>query len=73
MPATECGDDLQRIHDICKRADGVLIMVDRGDKKVKVFKRELYEVTVLAFSGSSSAKDGSETSVSFFATNCSLL
>ena len=48
-------------------ADGVLIMTDRGVKKVKVFKRELCEVTVLAGSGGSGAKDhcGSETSVSF--------
>lgn len=58
-------DDLQRIHGVCKRAVGVLIMVDRGNKKFKVFNRELGEVRVLAGSGSSGAKDGSETSASF--------
>lgn len=64
------GDDLQRIHGICKRADGVLITVDRGNKKCKVFKRELCEVTVLAGSGSSGVN---VNECLFFATNCSLL
>lgn len=58
-------DDLQRTHGVGKRADGVFIIVDRGDKKIKVFKRELCDVTVLAGPGSSGATDGSETSASF--------
>lgn len=50
-------NDLQRTHGVCKRADGVFIIVDRGDKKIKVFKRELCDVTVLAGPGSSGATD----------------
>ena len=58
-------EDLQRIHGICAKMDGTVVMVDRGDLKVKEFKGDLNNVTVLAGSGRSGTKDGSETSASF--------
>ena len=45
--------------------DGTVVMVDRGDHKVKEFKEDLHEVRVLAGSGRSGTKEGSETSASF--------
>ena len=49
------------IHGICAKMDGTVVMVDRGDHKVKEFKEELDEVRVLAGSGRSGTKDGGET------------
>ena len=58
-------EDLQCVHGICAKMDGTVVMVDRGDHKVKEFKEDLDEVRVLAGSGRSGTKDGSETSASF--------
>lgn len=46
--------------------DGIVVMVDRGDYKVKEFKEDFDEVRVLVGFGRSGIKDGSEISVSFF-------
>ena len=58
-------EDLQCVHGICAKMDGTVVMVDRGDHKVKEFKEDLDEERVLAGSGRSGTKDGSETSASF--------
>lgn len=59
-------EDLQCVHGICAKMDGTVVMVDRGDHKVKEFKEDLDEVRVLAGSGRSGTKDSSETSVPAF-------
>ena len=58
-------EDLQCVHGICAKMDGTVVMVDRGYHKVKEFKEDLDAVRVLAGSGRSGTKDGSETSASF--------
>ena len=58
-------EDLQRIHGICAKMDWTVVMVDRGDLKVKEFKGDLNNVTVLAGSGRSGTKDGSEQAPAF--------
>lgn len=35
-------EDLQKIHGICAKMDGTVVMVDRGDHKVKEFKEDLF-------------------------------
>ena len=58
-------EDLQKIHGTCAKMDETVVMVDRGDQRVKEFKEDLNNVTVLAGSGRSGNKDGRETSASF--------
>ena len=36
-------EDLQCVHGICAKMDGTVVMVDRGDHKVKEFKEDLDE------------------------------
>lgn len=38
-------EDLQRIHGICAKMDGTVVMVDMGDRKVKEFKEDVNKVS----------------------------
>ena len=58
-------ESLKQVHGICSKSDGKVVLVDRGDNKVKEFYVGSKQVPNLAGSGHTESRDGCDLIASF--------